>query len=55
MEIKVYLCKEGGCCPAVHFLKDQVRIGEGENTVVLSREEWNALVRKIKAGELREF
>ncbi len=50
--MKVYLCDKGGCCPAVEFDGDNVRIGEDENTAVLTKEQWNIMVRKIKAGEL---
>jgi len=32
---------------------EAVRIGEEGNLVVLTKEEWNTLVAKIKAGELR--
>lgn len=55
METKVRLCKDGGCCPEVHFVGDEVRIGEDENVAVLTKEEWNILVEKIKAGELGEI
>jgi len=50
--MKVYLCDKGGCCPAVEFDGDNVRIGEDDNTAVLTVEQWNIMVRKIKAGEL---
>ncbi len=33
--------------------KDEVRIGEEGNLVRLTKEAWNTLVEKIKAGELR--
>lgn len=55
METKIYLCKDGGCCPAVQFLGDEVRIGEDQNLVVLRKEEWNILVEKIKEGDLQEL
>ena len=51
METRVYLCK-GGRCPSVEFLTDGVTIGEGENLAVLTTEEWNVLVEKIRSGEL---
>lgn len=50
--MKVYLCEKGGCCPAVEFDGDEVRIGEDDNVVVLTRDEWDILVRKVRAGEL---
>ncbi|MBI2304760.1 MAG: hypothetical protein HYU86_08465 [Chloroflexi bacterium] len=53
MTEKVSLCKDGHCCPAVELGEAEVRIGEEGNLVKLSKEEWNALVEKIKAGELR--
>ncbi len=55
MEKKVYLCKDGGCCPAVQFSRNEVRIGEDQNLAVLKKEEWNILVEKIRAGELQEM
>jgi hypothetical protein len=55
MERKVYLCTHCQACPAVEFRGEEVRIGEDANTVALKREEWNILVEKIKAGELREL
>lgn len=52
-EKKVSLCSGCQHCPAVAFLRDEVRIGEGDNLVTLKKEEWNTLVEKIKAGELQ--
>lgn len=52
MDRRVVLCRDGGCCPAVEFTSDEVRIGEGDNIVVLSFEEWNILVEKVRSGEL---
>ncbi len=52
MEHKVILCKDCHCCPAVEFRGDEVRIGEDANTAVLTREQWNILVEKVKTGEL---
>ncbi len=52
-ERKVYLCKDCHCCPAVEFVGDQVRIGEADNLAVLTREQWNLLVEKVKGGELQ--
>ncbi len=50
--MKVMLCTKGACCPAVEFDGDVVRIGEDGNTAVLTREQWDILVQKVKAGEL---
>ena len=52
MESKVVLCGSCSSCPAVEFKADGVFIGEDENMVKLSREEWNILVGKVKTGEL---
>lgn len=49
-----YLCKSG-CCPAVELHVDGVVIGETGNQCRLSKDEWNALLAKVKAGELREL
>lgn len=50
---KVSLCQDCHCCPSVELSEAQVRIGEEGNLVRLTREQWNALVEKIKAGELK--
>lgn len=50
--MKIYLCDDKGCCPAVEISGDRVLIGEEGNLCALSREEWNALRSKILAGEL---
>lgn len=52
MEKKVVLCGSCSSCPAVEFKGEGVFIGENENLVKLSREEWNILVDKVKKGEL---
>ena len=49
------LCPNCEACPTVEVLEDEVRIGEDENLVELSSDEWNRLVEAIKAGELREI
>ena len=53
MENKVVLCGSCSSCPAVEVEKDKVRIGENKNMVTLTREEWNIMIRKIQAGELK--
>lgn len=50
--MKVYLCGDKGCCPAVEIAGDAVRIGEEGNLCTLSREEWDALRGKVLSGEL---
>lgn len=49
---KVTLCQDCHCCPAVELDGNAVRIGEEGNLVVLTKEEWNILVEKVKTGEL---
>ena len=51
---RVSLCKECGSCPEVilDLAAYEGRIGEEGNLVRLTREAWNTLVEKIKAGEL---
>lgn len=52
--IKVALCPACGGCPAVEITDEGVRIGEGGNIVKLTHAEWNDLVARVRAGELRE-
>lgn len=49
---RVVLCDECGACPEVVVTEHEVAIGEDENVVRLTHEEWNILVRKIRSGEL---
>jgi len=51
----VSLCPSCSACPAVEIDDREVRIGEGDNTVRLTADEWNVLVRAVKAGELDEI
>lgn len=51
---RAVLCECGDACPEVIVTDEAVTIGEFDNTVRLTREEWNILVRKVKAGELTE-
>ena len=48
----VSLCPACSQCPTVDVFGDHVRIGEGQNTVTLGKEEWNQLVDAIQAGKL---
>lgn len=50
----VTLCPECGACPEIKLFDDEVLIGEEENMVRLSTDEWNSLVDKILDGELRK-
>jgi hypothetical protein len=52
--MRVALCSDCGACPEVvlDIAKDEVRIGEEGNLVQLTKEAWNTLVEKIKAGTL---
>jgi hypothetical protein len=52
---KVFLCSEGSCCPYVEFSEKEVRIGEGKNLCLLTKEQWNILVDKIRSGELTKI
>jgi len=52
MRKKVALCPDACCCPVVELTDEGAVIGEGENKVILKREEWNTLVEKIRSGEL---
>jgi len=45
----------GGQCPVVVLEEDRVLIGEKDNTCVLRKDEWNALVEKILNGELSKL
>ncbi|MBI4365643.1 MAG: hypothetical protein HY543_02375 [Deltaproteobacteria bacterium] len=56
-EFTVKLCGSGcgSGCPDVAFNGSDVVIGEDTNIVRLTTGEWNLLVEKIKAGELKEI
>jgi hypothetical protein len=51
--IKVTLCPDCGRCPSVEIDQKSVRIGEANNTVILSHAEWNDLVARLRFGELK--
>jgi len=48
----VTLCREGSCCPVVKIMEMGVEIGEGENTCVLTNEQWDILKEKILTKEV---
>lgn len=48
----VKLCREGSCCPEVKIDFDKVAIGEGENTCVLTLDQWEILKEKITSEEI---
>ncbi len=48
----VSLCQPGTCCPVVEISESGVTIGEADNLVKLTPEQWNLLVDKVKSGEL---
>lgn len=50
--MKVSLCHGQKGCPAVEVGPDSVRICNEEQLVVLTRDEWEVLRRKIRSGEL---
>lgn len=47
------LCPSCDACPTVEIHEGEVRIGEGDNLVRLSKEEWNRLVEGVKSGHLK--
>lgn len=50
------LCPACSECPTVEIQDDDtVRVGEAPNIVTLRREEWNELVRGVRAGALGEL
>ncbi len=56
MERVVSLCGAGGqCCPTVEVSQTEVTIGEGDDKVKLTPEQWDLLVEKVKSGELTTF
>ena len=50
----ITLCGQDGCCPAIEFTGDSVKIGEEGNMATLKKEEWNALVDMIHNGKLKK-
>jgi hypothetical protein len=55
--MKVVLCGGGVCetvkdCPAVEILDDCVMIGEDDNMVTLTHEQFNILKEKVKNNEI---
>ena len=56
MERVVSLCGAAcQCCPVVEVSQTEVTLGEGDNVVKLTPEQWNFLVEKVKSGELTTF
>jgi len=55
VEVKVVQLCRSGCCPIVRINEEYVDIGEEGNMCRLRKEEWNTLVDKILAGELRKL
>ena len=52
--IKINLCPACSGCPSVEITDSGVSIGEDENTVKLTHDEWNDLVVRVRSGELSE-
>jgi len=56
MEMKPHksfvLCPACGACPTIDVYQEEVRIGEPGEQVKLTKDQWNALVEKIRGGEL---
>jgi len=55
VEVKVVQLCNSGCCPIVCINEEYIDIGEEGNMCRLRKEEWNTLVDKILAGELRKL
>ncbi len=53
--LKVSLCPACTECPEVEIRGEDVRIGEAGNLAVLTKGQWNELVRLIQAGRLTEI
>ena len=53
-EVRYSLCPNCDACPEVVINDDAVTIGEEDNQVRLSPQEWNVLVSGIKSGALGE-
>jgi hypothetical protein len=51
----VSLCPACDACPAVEVYEETVRIGEGNNEVVLAKAEWNALIEAILQKNLTKL
>jgi len=50
--VRYSLCPACDACPEVVVYPDRVVIGEGENAVALTPQEWNRLVEAVRAGAL---
>ena len=48
----VNLCTGKDCCPVVDVSEDSVKIGEDGNLCTLTKEQWETLKEKVRAGEL---
>ena len=48
----VKLCREGSCCPEVRITDAEVKIGENDNTCVLTKAQWEILKEKVLTKEL---
>jgi len=51
--IKFTLCPQCTECLKIEITEEGVTIGEGANTVRLSRAEWNEPARLVETGQLR--
>lgn len=51
-EVRLSLCPNCDSCPEVVVTDEEVTIGEEENHVRLTHDEWNVLVAAIKSGDL---
>ncbi len=53
--VRFSLCHEGAECPEVVVDEREVRIGEAGNIAVLTKDEWNTLVKLIRSNQLRDL
>ena len=53
--LRVSLCPACTACPEVEIRGEEVRIGEAGSLAVLTKDQWNELVRLIQAGQLTEI
>lgn len=54
-DVRISLCPQCDACPEVVIEGRSVTIGEAGNEVRLRADEWNVLVRAVRAGELGEI
>lgn len=53
--MKINLCSGSGSCPSVKVTEQGAEIGEGNEKIKLSKNEWNVLVDEIKDSSLKRI